>query len=265
MKLVNRLNYEIKRIFLRPAYRWLVGKPKLGSSNYECDMPIAKAKKILKENDLGFDVNGNPSWWYSALDGRNSVDKLTHAEFDFIVENVPKNAEILITGCGVGLTSIWLAQRGYAKVEGFDYLPNVVKSAQEIANLSKVNIKYWQADGFSPNLKKSYDCITAMHWVYSAWMGNYTNTPETRADRETILSEFLSKYSARLNPGGFIMVELVDAIVDQAYPPYHSYPVRHTVSQVNSAAKANGLYVKRIISNPLGQRPIVVLYILEKI
>ena len=263
-RLANMLSYEVKKSVLRPVYRRVMGKPKLGGSKYDCAIPIRAAKRILREHALGFDENGNPSWWYSAFDGRNSNDELTHVELDFITENVPRNADVLVTGCGVGLTTIWLGQQGYTNVEGFDYLPNVVASAKEIAALSGAQINYWQADGFKPGLTKRYDCITAMHWVYSAWMGNYNNPKETQTDREAILTDFLSQYSSNLKPGGVMLVELVDALLDHAYPPFHAYPVRHTVEQVRSAAAATGLSVRQVVSNPLGQRPIVVLYVLGK-
>jgi len=241
-----------------------MGKTKLKGSHYNAAIPVSAAKKVLSAHDLGFDEHGNPSWWYAAFDGRNANDELTHFEFDFISHNVSKNADILVTGCGVGLTSIYFKQQGYSNIEGFDYLPNVVASAKEIANLAGVNINYWVADGFKPSLTKEYDCITAMHWVYSAWMGNYDNPVETRSDREGVLTEFLSNYSSNLKPSGFLLLELVDSLLDYAYPQWDAYPIRLTVDQVKSAAAATGLSIRQIVSNPLGQRPIVVLYVLQK-
>ncbi len=262
MKIANRLSYEFKRV-LRPLYRRLRGKPRAVGSGYECDIPVSKAKAVLRRNGLGFDQDGNPSWWYSAFDGRNSYDELTRFELDYIVSSVPKDGEILVTGCGVGLTSIFLKQRGFSEVEGFDYLPAVVASAQDIAELRDLDIFYWEADGFQPNLSKSYDCITALHWVYSAWMGNYDNPAETRTDRDLILEEFLGQYASNLKPGGVILVEFVDALLDHANPTFSAYPVRFTVDQVKRIAERVGLSVDRVVSNPTGRRPIVVLYILR--
>jgi hypothetical protein len=70
---------------------------------------------------------------------------------------------------------LWLAQRGFKNLEGFDYLENVVQAAKEIAVLARVEAKLWHADGFDPHLEHSYDLILVLHWLYSAWHGNYGN------------------------------------------------------------------------------------------
>ncbi|HWR50340.1 MAG TPA: methyltransferase domain-containing protein [Bryobacteraceae bacterium] len=228
-------------------------------------MPDRAIKAILTANGLGFNEAGRPSWWYEALDGRNAADDLTHFELDYITEHVARTGSVLVTGCGVGLSTIPLFERGYHDIEGFDYLPNVVAAAQAVAKAANVPIKYWQMDGFRPKLTRQYDCITAMHWVYSAWMGNYTNPVESRVDRELILREFLEPYAEALRPGGSMLVELVDAnMLDNAFPPYRAYPIRHTPEQVATAAQANGLNVALTVTNPFGQRSIVVLYVLSK-
>lgn len=264
MKILNLLLYQIKTNIVLPIYRVARGLPKIGATGYEPEIPIGKAKKILRNNGLGFDQNGIPSWWYTAFDGRNSDDQLTQAELNYIIENVPKESNVLVTGCGVGLTTIWLAQKGFTHIDGFDYLENVVLSAKQVSQLANVKINYWQADGFKPKLTKKYDCITALHWVYSAWMGNYGNVPIQDADREEILTKLLEQYTPHLNIGGVILIELIDALSDYSYPPYESYPVRQNIDQVRNASNKNNLAIKKIVTSLHGFRPRVILYILQK-
>jgi len=264
MKYLNIISYEIMRNLAAPIYRLVRGIPNIRASGFEPDIPIRRAKKILRTNGLGFDDKGIPRWWYTAFDGRNTNDQLTQAELNYIINNIPKEADILVTGCGVGLTTIWLAQKGYTKIEGFDYLDNVVLSAKQIARLANVKIKYWQADGFKPGLTKNYDCITALHWVYSAWMGNYGNTPVVDGDREKILTQFLQQYSPHLNSGGVMLIELINAHLDYSYPPYNDYPIRQNFEQVRKAAELNNLFIKQIVTSLNGYRPSVILYVLQK-
>lgn len=144
---------------------------------------------------------------------------------------------------------LWLAQQGFRRLEGFDVLPNVVAAAKELAALAKVDARLWQADGFAPGLTESYDVILALHWVYSAWAGNYENKPRAGEDREKLLAELLAGYADRLKSGGLLIVELVDAISDLREPPSELYPVRHSAEQVERCATARGLAVERKMFN----------------
>jgi SAM-dependent methyltransferase len=254
---VNRLKHELRR--LRHWYRYR------GSDEFKLDLPPAEVRRILKRCDLGFYPDGNPSWWYATLDiNRNEEDELTKAALRYIVANVPRDARILGTGCGTGWMLFWLARRGFSRIEGFDYLPNVAKAAQEIAALAKIDAKIWADDGFRPKLEGSYDLIIALHWLYSAWQGNYGNAPRKDQDRDRLLTEFLSVYKPHLAPGGLLMVELIDAISDYTVPPVAIYQVRHSVTQVDRCAAAVGMsVVERMANVKYGYLPRMV-YVLRR-
>lgn len=110
-------------------------------------------------------------------------------------------------------------------------------------------------DGFHPRLTGTFDAITALHWVFSAWAGNYGNRPvdEARdpAVRERLLGELLAAYAPHLAPGGYFIVELTDAVTDYRLASDHRlgevstsfYPVRHSPEQVERVARAHGLEV----------------------
>jgi hypothetical protein len=96
-----------------------------------------------------------------------------------------------------------------------------------------------------------------MHWVFSAWAGNYGNQRITDAKnpdtREMLLKAFLSQYRPHLNPDGRLILETVDAIGDYRVPNDHAYlrsipldsiyPVRHTPEQAHFCAAATGFSV----------------------
>jgi SAM-dependent methyltransferase len=222
-------------------------------------------------------VNGQGSWFYTAYQ-RGDADPLTTYALDFVCANFRKNAWILVTGCGTGITLFHLADQGFVDLEDFDYLPECILVVNDVASLGGYYVKVRQMDGFDPRLTGSYDVITAMHGVFAAWMGNYGNTAVAREEarspevREKVLSHFVLKYAPHLNPGGILILEL-DAVTDYRLPEDHPlglesvdiYPVRHSPEQVDRCAEANSL---RVVAKNLcvsyGHRPRT-NYILEKL
>lgn len=218
---------------------------------------VSKIKGLIRKRGLALDESGNPSWFYTAYQRENS-DPLTNYTLDFICKEVPKNSDLLITGCGTGIMLFFLIDQGFKNVEGFDYLDKCVLIANDIANLGGYSTRIWQDDGFRPSLQKKYDLITALHWVFSAWMGNYGNNAvsleeaKSSVTRERLLVDFLSRYSPYLHPSGMFIVELTDAVADYRLPldggvkpiPLPDiYPVRYTPAQVSKCAEQCGLKV----------------------
>lgn len=220
-------------------------------------VPVSKIKGVIRKRGLALDEAGRPTWFYTAYQ-RGDSDPLTNYTLDFICKEVPKNSDILVTGCGTGIMLFFLIDQGFKNVEGFDFLNECVLVADDVAKLGGYNTKIWQDDGFNPTLQKKYNVITAMHWVFSAWMGNYGNDSvsieraKSLETRERLLFEFLSKYSPHLHPDGLMIVELTDAVADyrvpsdggvKAVPLPDIYPVRHTPDQVSRCAERCGLKV----------------------
>lgn len=229
---------------------WVRFKLRGASREFSPRLPLRRVRGILSRNGLGFGPDGVPSWWLASLDlRRNDQDELTQAVLASLRDHVPRDARVLGTGCGAGWMLLWLSQQGFRRIDGFDLLPNVVQSAKEIVAACGAGVRVWQADGFDPRLEEPYDVILLLYWVYSAWAGNYGNRPQAAADRERLLSELLDAYVGRLNPGGLLIVELIDAAADQQVPPSPLYPVRHSAEQVARCAGARGLGVERRVSN----------------
>lgn len=239
---------------------------------------VRKIKNLIKQK--GFAVSdGQASWFYTAYE-RGDHDPLTNFALDFIVNNVSKSSNVLVTGCGTGIMAFYLVDNGYSHVKGFDYLHECVEVANEVSKLGDYNIKFYQDDGFNPNLaNEKYDLVTAMHWVFSAWMGNYGNKklPQEKTlsseFREELLIDFLAKYSKNLNSQGILILELTDAVVDYRIPADHYlgeyskeiYPIRHTPEQVAKCANLVDLKViHKNLSVSYGHHPRT-QYVLQKV
>jgi SAM-dependent methyltransferase len=236
------------------TFRRLTGRRTI--SPIPCRVPTTKQKLLILRQ--GFAVaDGKPSWFYSALD-RGDADPLTNFSLRYIVANAPKSSEILVTGCGTGITAFYLADAGFEHVTGLDLLPACISVANEVKRVGNyTGTEFVVGDGLRPTLTRSYDLITALHWVFSAWMGNYGNDPvesERARDphvRERLLSDLLAQYVPHLRPEGTLMIELTDAVTDYRLSEDHPlgeassaiYPVRHTPDQVEKCAREQGLAV----------------------
>ena len=221
-------------------------------------VPVRTIKRLMRNNGLAT-FEQTPSWFYTAYE-RGDADPLTNYTLEYIRKNVPKDASILVTGCGTGIMLFHLLDAGFNTVHGFDLLDQCVSIANEVAKLGSYRTKIWNGDGLKqPRIDGNYDVILALHWVFSAWCnGNYGNPvvpyeeakkPETR---ERLLRELLSRYIGHLNPGGLFVVELTDAVADYRVPteggapgftPDQIYPVRFTPEQVREVCEPLGMAV----------------------
>lgn len=227
---------------------------------WPCRVPIRKIKNIVLEEGLALNEKRELSWFYHCAFDRNDSDPLTNFALDFVRTKISRDAKILVTGCGTGITVFRMADDGYSDITGIDLLEKCIAVAQKVKKLGRYDETFFkQCDGFRPDLDGSYDLITAMHWVFSAWMGNYGNSPihspKSPEVRERLLTEFFATYSPLLKSGGYLILELVDAVADYRIKSDHPevdpdfldqiYPVRHTPEQVEKCASANGLAVRK--------------------
>ena len=138
----------------------------------------------------------------------------------------------------------------FYQVDGIDLLEKCISIAKSLkTKFNYKNTNFYAQDCFNPSISKSYDVITVLHWIYSAWMGNYGNNkisdPFSKNTREDLLKKFLEKYKKFLNPKGILIIELIDSIADFRISRDHKageasrkiYPVRHSYSQVKKISK----------------------------
>jgi hypothetical protein len=260
--------YEGKKK-IRNLVRTLLGKSKkLKTSFIKSRYTEAEAKKIVVNEGLGL-VEGNKlSWFYTAFE-RDDRDPLTNFSLNYINDNIEKTKKILVTGCGTGIMVFHLADQGFKSIEGRDLLPECIK----IANILKNKFKYSETnflidEGFKPTQNGKYDVITALHWVFSAWSGNYGNkkidNPKNIEVRKKLLTDFFGEYVNLMNPGCLMFIELTDAVADYRDPFDHPfglksldiYPVRFNVDQVAECGFVHGLeLIDKRLSISFGHQP----------
>lgn len=269
--------YELRKAVGTMARRLLGRGKKPPAFQVRHRYSVRHAKQIVLQERLALTEGTKPSWFYTAFE-RDDADPLTNFALRFIEHKVPKTAAVLVTGCGTGITAFHLADAGFQNIEGRDLLEKCIRVADRLkaeAGYNEVTFKV--DDGFRPKLERSYDLITALHWVFSAWAGNYGNRPaESATDpavREALLTDFLAQYAPHLNPDGLLMIELTDAVADyrETYDHPHGldsqriYPVRHTPEQVRACAAKTGLeIVDKRLSVSYGHHPRT-LYVLRKL
>ena len=274
---ISDLKFLIKNT-LKKYFGITIQKVSKVETKINSKVSVRKIKNLIKQK--GFAVSdGQASWFYTAYE-RGDHDPLTNFALDFILNNISKNSNVLVTGCGTGIMAFYLADNGFSSIKGFDYLHECVEVANEVSKLGGYNVKFNQEDGFNPSLgNEKYDLITAMHWVFSAWMGNYGNKklPQEKTlsseFRKELLTDFLAKYSKHLNSEGVLILELTDAVVDYRIPTDHYlgeyskeiYTIRHTPEQVAKCANLVGLkIIHKNLSVSYGHHPRT-QYVLQKI
>lgn len=241
---LNSLGFLVMKLWLKLR----------GRSEYDYGLPYITTRRIFKRHSLltNNDVykNGDHllSWWFLAYLRFRNYRELGAREFlRYFCEKIDKKSSILVTGCGTCMLMLHLFKKGFVHQEGFDYLPQVVQVAKDINRLAKSNFNLWQDDGFHPlNVTKKYDVVVAVHWVFSAWKGNYFNKIEANKDNIALLREFLLVYTKFINPNGYLMIELVDSYASPKRFVIHDiYPIRHSYSEVESCARDAGYSIEK--------------------
>ncbi len=225
-----------------------------GRREYDYNLPFVKTREIFKKHNLltNHDVYNNGdhllSWWFLAFLRFRNYRELGAREFlRYFCETVDKKSDILVTGCGTCLLMLHLFRKGFANLDGFDYLPQVVQVAKGIDKLAKSDFTLWEDDGFNPlRIKKKYDVVVAVHWVFSAWKGNYFNKIDENKNNKMLLQEFLLIYAKFLNTGGLLMIELVDSYASQKRFVFQDiYPIKHSYPEVEECAREAGYCIEK--------------------
>lgn len=255
--IVDRLlcwRYSVKvrtKNTLRSAIR---GRGSPGSAALNTFYGPRTARRLLLKKKMA--ISGSqPSWFYSAYD-RGSSDPMTNETLARILKKSNSGDRILVTGCGTGLTVFHLLEHGFSNVSGTDLLPECVEVAVLLNKKFYGNLAVLLVDnGFQPQVAGEFDVVLALHWVFSAWSGNYGNSASDDSFNEEIrrdlLNSFLGVWSSRIVSGGLLIVELIDAICDVRLPSDHPYglgqdvyPVRHSLGGVSESAALNGFTVE---------------------
>ena len=275
MDFLTLAKYEVMSMLIRFAKR-VLGREKKVEFEIKSRYSVMQAKSTVVGEGLAF-INGEISWFYTAFE-RGDHDPLTNYALEYIERNMPKSSRILVTGCGTGITVFHLSDCGFHKVVGRDVLVKCIVIANRLKEkFSYHNTVFEVDDCFNPKtVDGKFQVILAIHWVFSAWMGNYGNekVDESRdpAVREKLLNELFAVYAPYLEKNGIMIIELTDAVADYrivtdiplALRSLDVYSVRHTPEQVEKCAAANGLeIVEKKLCVSYGHQPRT-SYILRK-
>jgi 2-polyprenyl-3-methyl-5-hydroxy-6-metoxy-1,4-benzoquinol methylase len=107
---------------------------------------------------------------------------------------VDKETEIADFGCGPGLYTTRLAERG-AIVTGIDFSENSIKYAKQIASQEGLQVNYIQKNYLDFNTTDSFDIVTMIMCDFCAL------SPDQR-------KEMLSKFHSLLKPEGSVMLDV---------------------------------------------------------
>lgn len=201
-------------------------------------LDIEKVRRAIQMHDV-------QNWF---IDAHRGIGWRNIHALRWIEQSVDKNAVILDTGCGIGLNMIWLAERGFYNLHGFDIDENTVLAGNDITAEFGEKIHLYVDDGLRPrwpNTNNEFDLIMAINWTY--FLDGFD------------LEEFFRNYRPRLRPGGFMVLECIDAVFDpkkynrlyryntsdSRENPADTYKKIYSHDQVRSFAKRNELFIAK--------------------
>jgi len=256
---------DSKYIFRDVARKFLRRKKKHNSYQFKLlqRYTVSQAQHLVRKSGLATTGNGKyTSWFYTAF-LRKEDDPLTNYTLSEIARKFhleDENPQLLVTGCGTGITVFHMEDVGF-QVEGWDLLPEAITVAEALKKEFRYSAQFKQVDCLNPpesllsSNESRFDCITVMHWFFSAIAGNYGNqsisNPFDTLTRKQVLSEFLQTYSRIVKTDGFLVIELTDSVADYRlrgeYMPIDNdceiYPIRYSPEMVAECASNTGFLI----------------------
>lgn len=210
-------------------------------SKFNLRLPADKVEKILLESNA-------PDWFLWSISHRFDRGEVI-AAMSWITANIGCNARIFETGCGCAANLIWLGGRGFNNLAGSDIIREAIDAGQKLAVLAGLSITLCQDDCLASRQPvPRIDVLLALNWLYY------------HPDFE--LGRFLEYYRAALEPGGFVVFDMVDDAFDRmpnsqymtddwSLPPERrrltQYKIRMSGDDVRQTATAAGFDVIAIL------------------
>ena len=131
-----------------------------------------------------------------SIDASSRNKSFIERSVEWIVSNfeVDKNTEIADFGCGPGLYTTRLAERG-ANITGIDFSENSLKYAKQVADKKRFNINYVHANYLDFETPDSFDLIIMIMCDFCAL------SPEQR-------KKMLLKFNSLLKPDGSLLLDV---------------------------------------------------------
>ena len=162
---------------------------------HELKIPLKGAEHLIHEAGI------HPWFLDYAVRNRYGVRQCVSA-MAWIAANVSRETRIFETGCGCGANLIWLGQHGFDLLAGADISKEATAAGRGLAKLAGLSVAFSQEDCLAPrNPIPRAGLILALNWTYLC--------PEFE------LARFLMLYREALDPGGFIVIDMVDSAYDR--------------------------------------------------
>ena len=218
--------------------------------------PFKSLTRTRRINMSGEDVkriihrHGAQQWFVYIFESRHKRWDVWKPGF-WLDDHLPRDARILETGCGCGMNLIWLGQRGFTELSGYDCDPTAIAAGEDLVREAGLSMSLWVDDGLAPRRMpdEPFDAIIALNWT-SLVNGFDLNT-------------FLRHCRENLNRDGVVILDAIDARYNEM--PNNEYqaadwkkPVaerrpseyknRYSSAQIVESADAAGLRLEKTIT-----------------
>lgn len=220
-------------------------------------LPVTDVERIIQE------CRAEP--WHLYAIRKRIWRRHVCAACGWIADYLPTDASVFEPGCGSGANLLWLAERGFSRLQGTDISPRAVALCRELARCARIDMQVRQDDGLRPaQMPENVDVILSVNWLYHI----------PGASLET----FLDTYRPGLARRGKIVCDVVDAAYnavpgnqyhtsDEALPVEQRRPSEYTFrmsrEEVADVAASSGFRVLRD-TRFSSVRPQRAVYMLEK-
>ncbi|MCD7983615.1 MAG: class I SAM-dependent methyltransferase [Desulfovibrio sp.] len=225
---------------------------------HDLDIPPASLARLMS-------ASGAEPWHLYAIQSRKWRRHVC-AACAWLDEALPRNALIFEPGCGSGANLLWLAERGFRRLQGSDLSLEALCLCRDLAELQGRDLEVWRDDGMRPlRPPKEADAIISVNWLY--------HVPGAS------LAGFLATYRPTLRAGGLIACDVVDKAYDsvpgnrchsddlhlpEARRRPSEYTFRLDAAEVEGIARTEGFRVLRSARFTLGRPPRAV-YLLQRV
>ncbi|MBK8096783.1 MAG: glycosyltransferase [Planctomycetes bacterium] len=122
--------------------------------------------------------------------------------YSWLADRLPVDAAILDLGCGIGSNLVWLAEQGFSRLYGCDRDPTAIAAGRELGGEHQ-GLRLWVDDGLRPLAIPAiaFAAIAALNWTHLV--------------PEFDLAAFLAAQVGRLQPGGYLVLDVVDTAFAQ--------------------------------------------------
>lgn len=139
--------------------------------------------------------------WHAYAIGSRRWRRHVCAACSWLAEALPRRALIFEPGCGSGANLLWLAQKGFHRLQGTDLHLEALQLCRGLAKEQGCGLDVWRDDALQPvRPPQAVDAILSVNWLY--------HIPGAS------LEGFLRTYRPTLRPGGIIVCDVVDKAYD---------------------------------------------------